>query len=278
MQRKTGHALPWRIEDIDLTRIDRERTAANEDLLLLLCGSSFMESGTHLYASDLSAYFDGDPEVVAWLTDEWKAEELQHGRALKMYIAHVWPDFDWDTAFKNFFDEYSTLCNTEAFEKTRALEMVARCVIETGTASLYRAIGRYSNEPVLKQITDNISADEVRHYKHFLAYFKKYNTIERNGRFAVLIALVRRLIEMKSEDSDVALRHAFAMRYPERDSDSAQNRKIAGRINGHVRRNLSAEMCAKMLLKPLDLPAKVQPGVQYPVEKLLKHVIFREYG
>jgi hypothetical protein len=277
MHRKTGHVLPWRIEDIDLTRIDRQRATANEDLLLLLCASSFMESGTNLYASDLSAYFDGDPEVVEWLNDAWKPEELQHGRALKAYITHVWPDFDWDTAFRNFFDEYATLCSTEAYEKTRGLEMVARCVIETGTASLYRAIGKCSNEPVLKQITDNISADEVRHYKHFLSYFKKYNTIERNGRLAVLVAVVRRLVEIKSEDSDVALRHAFAMRYPERGSDPAHNRKIAVRINNHVRRNLSAEMLVKMLLKPLDLPARIQPAVQFPLEKLLQHVFFREY-
>ncbi|MDQ7976815.1 ferritin-like domain-containing protein [Paraburkholderia sp. SARCC-3016] len=277
MHRETGHVLPWRIEDIDLAGIDRERATANEELLLLLCASSFMESGTHLYASDLSAYFDGDTEVVAWLNDEWKPEELQHGRALKMYIAHVWPDFDWDKAFANFFDEYSTLCNAEAFEKTRALEMVARCVIETSTASLYRAIGKWSNEAVLKQIAGNISADEVRHYKHFLSYFRKYNAIERNGRLAVLVALVRRLVEIKGEDSDVALRHVFAMRYPERGGDSAHNRKIAVRINGQVRRNLSAEMCVKMLLKPLGLPARIVPGVQYPLEKLFQHVFFREY-
>ncbi|CAB3746405.1 ferritin-like domain-containing protein [Paraburkholderia solisilvae] len=278
MHRETGHGLPWRIEDIDLTRIDRERATAAEDLLLVLCAASFMETGTELYASDLSTFFDGDPEVLAWLNNEWKPEELQHGRALKAYIEHVWPDFDWDTAFRRFFDEYSTYCNTEAFEKTRGLEMVARCVIETGTASLYRAIGKCANEPVLKQIADNISSDEVRHYKHFLSYFKKYNRIERNGRLAVLMALLRRVIEIKSEDLKIALRHVFAMRYPERTGDSAYNRKLAEQINRRLRRNVSAEMCVKMVLKPLDLPAKVQPGVQYPLEKLLKYVFLREYG
>src|SRR5690348_4711310 len=154
----------------------------NEDLLLLLCAASFIESGTDLYTSNLTAYFDGDPEVSAWLNDEWEPEELQHGRALKAYINHVWPEFDWDTSFRNFFEEYSTTCSVEEFEKTRALEMVARCVVETGTATLYRAINECSDEPVLKEITDHIRSDEVRHYKHFFKYFKKYNVIEEIGR------------------------------------------------------------------------------------------------
>lgn len=267
--------MPWRIEDIDLTRIDRQRAAANEDILLLLCAASFIESGSDLYTSNLSAYFNGDPEVSAWLNAEWEPEELQHGRALKAYIQYVWPEFDWDTAFRNFFDEYSKTCSVDEFEKTRALEMVARCVVETGTATLYRAINECSDEPVLKEITDKIRTDEVRHYKHFFKYFKKYNRIEGNGRLAVLGALLRRVMEIKNEDSEIALRHVFAIRYPERIHDSVYNRERVARVNALVRRNLSADMCVKMLLKPLDLPAKIQPGVHYPLAKLTQHVFFR---
>jgi hypothetical protein len=200
---------------------------------------------------------------------------MQHGRALKTYIAYVWPEYDWDTAFRNFMDEYALTCSVEDFEKTRALEMVARCVVETGTATLYRAIGESSDEPVLKEITDNIRTDEVRHYKHFLKYFKKYNKIEGNGRLAVLGALMRRVMEIKNDDSEIALRHVFAIRYPERARDQAYNRERAARINALVRRNLSADMCVKMLLKPLDLPAKIQPGVHYPLAKITQHVFFR---
>lgn len=275
MHTELNHVMPWRIEDIDLTRIDRQKAVANEDLLLLLCAASFIESGTDLYTSNLSTFFDGDPEVSAWLNNEWEPEEMQHGRALKTYIAYVWPEFDWDRAFNQFMDEYSLTCSVEDFEKTRALEMVARCVVETGTATLYRAIGECSDEPVLKEITDNIRIDEVRHYKHFFRFFKKYNKIEGNGRLAVLGALMRRVMEMKNEDSEIALRHVFAVRYPERVHDSAYNRERAARINSLVRRNLSADMCVKMLLKPLDLPARIQPGVHYPLAKITHYVFFR---
>ncbi len=275
MLAETKHVMPWRIEDIDLSRVDREKAAANEDLLLLLCAASFIESGSDLYTSNLSQFFGEDPEVADWLNEQWEHEELQHGRALKAYIGHVWPEFDWDLAFSNFFDEYSKTCSLEAFEKTRALEMVARCVVETGTATLYRAISDCSDEPVLKEITNNIRTDEVRHYKHFLKYFKKYNAVEGNGRFAVLGALLRRLLEIRNEDSEIALRHVFAVRYPEKVRDTAYNRERATRVNQLVRRHLSADMCVKMLLKPLDLPSRIQPGVQYPLTKLTQHVFFR---
>jgi hypothetical protein len=267
--------MPWRIEDIDLSRIDRHKAVSNEHLLLLLCACSFIESGTDLYTSNLSKYFNDDPEISAWLNNEWEPEEMQHGRALKTYIHRVWPEFDWDTAFKNFFAEYSLTCSMEDFEKKRALEMVARCVVETGTATLYRAINECSDEPVLKQITDNIRTDEVRHYKHFFRFFKKYNQIEGNGRMAVLGALMRRVLELKNEDSEIALRHVFAIRYPERVRDSAYNRELSSHVNKLVRRNLSADMCVKMLLKPLDLPARIQPGLLYPLAKITQHVFFR---
>jgi len=269
------HVMPWRIEDIDLCAMDRQHAIADEDLLLLLCAASFIESGTGLYTSNLSLFFSSDPEVSAWLNDEWEPEELQHGRALKTYIAHVWPDFDWDTAFHNFFNEYSKTCSVEDFEKTQALEMVARCVIETGTATLYAAIGECTNEPVLAEIIDNIRTDEVRHYKHFLRYFRKYNKIERNGRFSVLSALMRRVMEIRNEDSEIALRHAFAIRYPERVDDPIHHRERSARIHRLIRRNMSADTCMKMLLKPLELPPAIQPSIIYPLATIAQRLFFR---
>jgi hypothetical protein len=267
--------MRWRIEDINLCSIDRRRAVANEDLLMLLCAASFVESGTALYTRNLSIFFADDPEVCAWLDNEWEPEELQHGRALKAYITHVWPKFDWDTAFENFFSEYSKTCSVEGFERTQALEMVARCVVETGTTTLYSAIGKCSDEPVLAEIINNIRTDEVRHYKYFFKYFKKYNKIEGNGRLTILGALVRRIMEIRNEDSEIALRHVFAIQHPERVKDLDYHRELSGRISALVRRNLSAEMCLKMLLKPLELPGKIQPKVIYPLAKVVRHVFFR---
>lgn len=275
MQTEHVPPLPWRLEDIDFDAIDPELVRKNEDLVVLLCASSFIESGSDLYSSNLSLYFAGDEDVQKWLDAHWEVEELQHGRALKRYIAEVWPDFDWDASFARFFVEYAKTCKVENFEKTRALEMAARCVVETGTATLYRAINESTDEPILKQLTANIRSDEVRHYKHFYQYFKKYNAIEKNGRLAVLGALVRRVIEIKSEDSDIALRHVYAERYRQDAIASPHFRAMSARVNKLVKRNLSADMCIKMLMKPLDLPRRLQDGIHKPLAKITQHIFFR---
>lgn len=275
MQTEHVPPLPWRLEDIDFDAIDPELVRKNEDLVVLLCASSFIESGSDLYSSNLSLYFAGDEDVQKWLDAHWEVEELQHGRALKRYIATVWPDFDWDASFARFFVEYSKTCKIENFEKTRALEMAARCVVETGTATLYRAINESTDEPVLKQLTANIRSDEVRHYKHFYQYFKKYNAVEKNGRLAVLGALVRRVIEIKSEDSDIALRHVYAERYHEEAIVSPRFQQMSARVNKLVKRNLSADMCIKMLMKPLDLPRRLQEGIHRPLARITQHIFFR---
>jgi len=267
--------LPWRYQDIDFSQVDRSLIVGDEDLFFLLCASSFIESGSDLYTSNLAAFFDGDHEVTDWLNQHWECEELQHGRALRAYIEAVWPDFQWERAFKQFFDEYSQTCTIEEFEKTRALEMAARCVVETGTATLYRAISTYSREPVLKALTHRIRSDEVRHYKYFFKFFKRYNQIEGQGRFTVLRTLLRRVLEIKNDDSEIALRHVFASCYPDAQAGDARLKAITGRVSRMVRRNLAADMCIKMLLKPLEIPARIQPTVQYPLEKITQHVFFR---
>ena len=50
---------------------------------------------------------------------------------------------------------------------SRRGEMIARCVVESGTSSLYSAIRDASEEPVLKEVAGRIAADEFRHYRLF---------------------------------------------------------------------------------------------------------------
>ncbi len=265
--------LPWKLEDIDFSRLDAERARADDDLVCLICASSFIESGSDLYTRNLVEHYRGDAEVQEWLGSQWEQEELQHGRALATYVRHAWPDFDWDQAFADFFAEYRTVCTTEELEPRRGLEMAARCVVETGTASLYRAIHTLTEEPVLKQLTEHIKSDEVRHYSHFYKYFKLYESREHNGRWRVLGALIRRLREIHNEDGDIALRHVFGHRHPERNADPRTFREASARIYALIKRNLPADMTIKMLLKPLDLPPRLNAGLQGPLTRLTQRLV-----
>lgn len=128
--------LPWRLEELDFSKLQPERVRDDETLFFLLVTSSFVEAASDLYTRNLIEYYAGDREVSDWLANHWEHEELQHGRALRAYICAVWPQFDWARANAGFFAEYSAMCTLDAFEPTRGLEMAARCVVETGTSSL----------------------------------------------------------------------------------------------------------------------------------------------
>src|SRR5260370_33747180 len=96
----------------------------------------------------------------------WEPEELQHGAALKRYVDAAWPNVDWDGAYQSVFLEYAQTCSMDALEPNRALELAARCVVETGTSSFYTMLAEIDREPVLTQLAARIRADEVRHYKY----------------------------------------------------------------------------------------------------------------
>lgn len=197
----------WTIEDLDFSRIALDRVRSDENLFYLVAAASFIESGSDLYTHNLVDFFRGDEEVTAWLSTQWEQEELQHGKALRAYVEYVWPEFPWEQAYRGFLEEYATYCKVELLAPTRGLEMSARCVVETGTATYYKAMARSTDEPVLHDLATRIATDEVNHYKHFYRFFRRYREQEGLGRFRVLGTIGRRTLELKSEDADCAIRH-----------------------------------------------------------------------
>ncbi len=267
-----ARTLPWTLDTIDFDRIDVECIRDNEDLFLLLASSSFVESGSDLYTRNLVVHFDGDPELQDWLAGHWEHEELQHGRALATYVRRVWPEFDWESGFHAFWKEYGALCTAAQLEEDRGLELAARCVVETGTASLYRALNALAPEPVLRALTDRIRKDEVRHYGYFHQHFLRYRQRDGIGRWHVFRTVLRRVLEIRDEDSDIALRHVFATRHPERAADADACRHATTHARDLLRRNLPAEMTVKMLLKPIDLPSRVLRVLETPLTRLTERL------
>ena len=265
----------WKIEDLDFSRIALDKVREDENLFYLVTSASFVDSGSDLYTHNLIDFFRGDNEVTDWLSNYWEPEELQHGRALRAYVLHVWPDFAWDAAYSRFLEEYATYCKVELLQPTRALEMTARCVVETGTATYYRAMERATTEPVLRDLAGRIATDEVNHYKHFYRFFRRYREQEKLSRFRVFGTISRRTLELKSEDADCAIRHVVQARSPERAHDTAYVQELSARMNSTIRTNLSAGATLKMLMRPLELPARVQTVIQYPIRQFMQYVFLR---
>lgn len=261
-------SVHWRIEDIDFSAIDRSAIEYNQDLFFLLMSASFIETGSDTYAANLAEHYAAWPEIAVWLKDQWESEELQHGRALRAYVEAVWPEFPWQQAYDSFFAEYSQLCTMEELYPDQRLEMVARCVVETGTTAYYHTLRELSDEPVLSELLGNIRNDEVNHFKHFLKYFKELQQQAPVGRMRIAKALYGRLKELRESDSDIALRHVWAHKGPYFSDSSTRFEDMAQRIYELVSRRLPADLAVRMLLKPMLLPARVEGMVRTPISKL----------
>ena len=265
--------MRWRVEDIAFDTIDRPAIEHNEDLFFLLMSASFIETGSDTYASNLAEHYSAWPEIAAWLKEHWEAEELQHGRALRAYVEVVWPDFPWQQAYDSFFAEYSKLCTMEELYPDPRLEMVARCVVETGTTAYYHTVRELSDEPVLTRLLGNIRNDEVNHFKHFLKYFKELQEVSPVGRTRIAGALYGRLKELRESDSDVALRHVWAHKGRYFAGSTSTFDGMAQRIYQLISSRLPADLAVRMLLKPMLLPAKVEGLIRTPISKLATRVM-----
>lgn len=265
----------WTVEDLDFARIDTARARKDENLFYLVACASFVESGSDLYTHNLVEYYRGDDEIEHWLHQQWEPEELQHGAALRAYVEYVWPEFEWERSYRGFLDEYAQYCKVELLEPTRTQELAARCVVETGTATYYRALARATDEPVLQQLAGLIATDEVNHYKHFYQYFRRYRRLENIGRSQVLGTLGRRTLELKNEDADCAIRHVVRGHRPDLAADPERLKELASRMSRTVHANLKPETAIKMILRPLELPPIVRNMVEFPIRQFMQHVLLR---
>jgi hypothetical protein len=252
--------------------IRQDAVAQSEAFFYLVAAASLMESATDLYTENLIDYFAGDEEVISWLEHYWLPEELQHGRALRRYVEVAWPEFDWMPARRRFVEEFKPFCDM-SLERKRSLEMASRCVVETGTASYYRTLSRASPDPVLAMLTRRIAEDEVRHYKHFYRYFRKYQDTERPSRTAVLAALWRRLRMTGGDDSFIALKHVYTAYHPDEPFDIEVYRRLRREGRALVRDHFPHEMGVRMLLRPLSLGSRTQLVVIPVIEALARRVV-----
>jgi rubrerythrin len=256
---RDAHPPPtaWSIAQVPCDPINVAEQQSRPWLFYVLVSASFLEITSEHYAGNLLELFREDAEISEWLSKAWQSEELQHGFALRAYVQQVWPDFDWDAAYRIFFAEFTQHCTPDELAPTPALELVARCVIETGTASFYRMLSEASPEPVLKQLAGAISTDEVRHYKHFYRHLTRYRRRGDPGRIAVLHTLLARIGEINAEDAFYAFKHAYCADNPGAHFSRATYTAFRGEVRALARDHFPHRMATKMLLGPLNLSPPV---------------------
>ena len=150
--------IPW--QDFDANRLDPE-------IVRLVKAASLVEYNGAAYAHHLCRVFADDLGFQG-RARQWGEEEVQHGVALARWAALADPGFDFAAAIARFRDGYRIdFASDRSRRGSRAGEMLARCIVETGTSSYYTALREAAAEPVLREICRRIAADELRHYRLF---------------------------------------------------------------------------------------------------------------
>ena len=212
----------WSPADIPYGLIEPSQIVDDGYLFYMVAAASLVEINSDLYTRNLLEYFSGDAEITEWLAD------------------------------------YTRLCRPERLGPTRTLELAARCVVETGTASLYTMLSRLSPEPVLAGLFSLIRRDEIRHYRYFYHFFLKYQRREPPGHYAVARTLWQRVKEVENEDAYYAFKHVYLERHPTRHFHDNAYGEFRRHYLALARRYYPYEMAARMFVKPLGLSRRIK--------------------
>jgi rubrerythrin len=188
----------WKISDIKWRRFSKSRV--DPDILNIVKGASLVEYNAPDYGIYLNRLFKDDPEFQKHI-EPWVEEEIKHGLALGRWAQKADPTFNLEASLKRFQDLFRIPLEAEkSIRGSNTGELIARCIVETGTSSFYSALGDASEEPVLKEICYGIAADEFSHYKLFYTHLKRYLKKEGLSKLQRLKIALSRIRESESDE------------------------------------------------------------------------------
>jgi hypothetical protein len=219
----------WHIDQLDWRSFDATRVAP--ETVPLVKAAAMVERNGDDYALYLKAVFHDDPDFRR-AADNWAIEEVQHGEALGRWAMLADPSWDFRDAFARYRAGYRLPLEADASVRgSRSGELIARCIVETGTSSYYTALGEGTEEPVLREICRLIAADEYRHFKLFYDHLRRYLARENLSFVQRLKVAAGRIGE--SEDDELAFAFHCGNDAPGTPYD--HDRCIAGYMAGAMR-------------------------------------------
>jgi hypothetical protein len=226
----TVYRQGWTLDEVHWDWFDPSRV--EPELLAAIKAAALVEYNAPDYVAYLKRVFhDAGPETIAAI-EQWGAEEGQHGKALGRYAEMADPDFRMEETFARFRKGYTPAHFRKAeggsVRGSRRGEMIARCVVESGTSSYYSAIRDASEEPLLREIAGRIAADEYRHYKLFYDTLGTQKEPELSFWRKLMIAIGR---VRESDDDELAFAFYCASVKPEEGAAKPYNRKLYSRLN-----------------------------------------------
>jgi len=219
----------WTMDDIHWSLFDPSKVTPK--LLSAVKAAALVEYNAPDYVTYLKRVFAGSEPSTIDSIEQWGREEAQHGRALGRWAEMADPSFKLEEAIARFRKGYTPAHFAESqagsVRGSKRGEMIARCVVESGTSSYYSAIRDATEEPVLQEIAGRIAADEYRHYKLF------YDTLHAQSEpdlsfWKKLRIAVERVRE--SDDDELAYSYYCANVLPEEETAKPYDRKTYTRL------------------------------------------------
>ena len=242
----------WSLNDVAWAAFQPQHV--DPDIVSLVKAAAMVERNGIDYAVYLGRVFVDDPDF-RMASDNWAIEEVQHGDALGRWAMLADPGWDFEAAFARYRAGYKLPLDVDrSIRGSRTGELIARCMVETGTSSYYTALAEATNEPVLQQVCRLIAADEYRHFKLFYDHMKRYLAREKLGILSRLRIAAGRITE--SEDDELA--YAYHCGNEPETRPYEHKRCIAsymGRAMSFYRYN-HIERSVGMILKSVGLPPR----------------------
>ena len=239
----------WTLETIAWDRFDASKV--DPEILRNIKAAALVERNGSDYGVYLARVFADDAPFME-AVNTWVIEEVQHGMALGRWAQLADPAWDFDAAFARFRAGHQLpLEATASVRGSQAGEMMARCIVETGTSTYYSALKDATEEPVLKQICAKIAADEFRHYKLFYDHMRRCLQRDRLSRLQRLMIGWGRLAE--SEDDELCYAYYAANAPDGAPYDRKQAMRSYARRAYAVYRPAHVRRAIAMVLKAIGL-------------------------
>ncbi|MBK6659152.1 MAG: ferritin-like domain-containing protein [Proteobacteria bacterium] len=198
---------PWKLDDIAWS--DFQPALVDPSLLAAVKTASVVEANSADYVRYLHNVF-GDDAAFKDAASRWGEEEAQHGAALGRWAQMADPQFDFAASLAHFRAGYRIpVDSAQSIRGSRAGELLARCVVESGTCSYYSALRDRAREPVLRQICHRIAQDEAQHYRLFHQHLSRYAQDGGFSRWARLRVALGRVGE--TDDDELAFAYHSAV-------------------------------------------------------------------
>ncbi|GER05814.1 hypothetical protein GCM10007972_05830 [Iodidimonas muriae] len=195
-------AQKWTLESIDWDQFDA--TKLSPTLLAVVKAAALVEANSADYVTYLCNVFSHD-EAFKDAARQWGVEEAQHGAALGRWAEIADPSFSFEESLALFRKGYSLPLGAEqSVRGSHAGELIARCVVESGTSSFYSAIRDASEEPVLKEVCRRIAIDEFFHYQLFQKHLQRYKSGDKLSLWERLKVAIGRVQEAEDDELSYA--------------------------------------------------------------------------